>query len=211
MKEPGLKRIAMIVAVCVLAGALAGIAGSAAAPSKSKAQAQAAKKGKKAAKRQMRALRRGFRGGFGHGGPGGPMGGPVHAEAVVPKPDGSGFDTVTTDSGTLNGVDGTTVDIKEGTDKATYKDSVKIDVGSDATVFRNHKKATLDDLKAGDHVRVIQGPKGNAVFAEDDAFIAQEQKEHQSWDHHGMGPGGPPPPGGPGGYPGDPGTPPQNG
>ena len=193
----------MIVAVCALAGALAGIAGSAAAPSKSKSQAQAAKKGKKAAaKKQARALRRGFRGGFGPG-PGGPFG-PVHAEAVVPKPDGSGFDTITTDAGTLNGVDGTTVDIKEGTDKATYKDPVKIDVGSDAMVVRNHQKATLSDLKAGDHVRVIQGPKGNAVFAEDDAFIAQEQKEHQGWRHHGFGPGGPPPPGGPGGYPGDP-------
>jgi hypothetical protein len=204
VKEPGFKRFAAIVVICALVGALAGIAGSAAAPSK-KSQAQAAKKSKKAAaKKQARALRRGFRGGFGPG-PGGPMGGPVHAEAIVPKPDGSGFDKITTDAGTLNGVDGTTVDIKEGTDKKTYEESVKIDVGSDAMVVRNHEKAKLSDLKAGDHVRVIQGPKGNAVFAEDDAFIAQEQKEHRGFRHHGHGFGPPgPPPGGPGGYPGDP-------
>lgn len=197
--------MAIVVAVCALVGALAGIAGSAAAPSKSKAQAQAAKK---QAMRQARKFRQAFRmhGGFGfrHGpGPGMLMGGPVHAEAVVPKPDGSGFITVTTDSGTLNGVDGTTVDVKDGTDKATYEDSVKIDVGSDAVVIRDGKKATLADLQAGDHVRVIQGPKRNAVFAADAAFIAQQQKEHQGWDHHGFGPGGPPP-GAPGGYPGDP-------
>ena len=198
----------MVIAVCALAGAIAGIAGSAAAPTTSKKNATV----KKAAKKQMRAMRHAFRGGFRPGfgpGPGGPMGGPVHAVAVLPKPDGSGFDTVTTDSGTLNGVDGTTVDVKEGTDKVTYDPSVKIDVGSDAKVIRDHKAATLSDLKAGDHVRVIQAPRGNLVFAEDDAFIAQEQKDHQGWDHHGFGPGGPPPgaPGAPGGYPGDP----QNG
>jgi hypothetical protein len=196
--------MAIVVAVCAFAGALAGIAGSAAAPSKK--SATAAKTTKKAARKQARALKRSFRGGFGPGpGFGHFMGGPVHAEAVVPKPDGSGFDTVTTDSGTLNGVDGTTVDLKEGTDKATYKDSVKIDVGSDATVIRDGKKATLADLKAGDHVRVIQGPKGNAVFAADDAFIAQQQKDHDGWRHDGFGHGAPPPPGAPGApgsYPG---------
>lgn len=196
MKGSGLRRMVLVVAVCALVGAVAGIAGSAAAPSKSKSA-------KAAAKARMQA--RGFRGAFRHGpggfGPG-PMGGPaVHAQAIVPKADGSGFDTVTMDAGTLNSVDGTTVHLKEATTKATYKDDAAIDVGSNATVIRNHAKAALSDLKAGDHVRVIQGPNGNTVLAEDDAFLAQEQKEHQGFDHHGMGPGGPPP-GVPGMYPG---------
>ena len=196
MKGPQLKRTTIVIAVCALVGALAGIAGSAAAPTKkSAAQAQ-----KKAAKK---ALKRAFRRGPGPGGPGFMfMGGPVHAEAVVPNEDGTGFDTITTDAGTLNSVDGTTVHLKEGTDKKVYKDDVAIDVGSDAKVIRNHQDAKLSDLKEGDHVRVITGaPKGNIVIAEDDAFLAQEKKRfgERGFHHH----GGPPPPGGPGGYPGD--------
>jgi hypothetical protein len=199
MKRPQLKRMTIVITVCALVGALAGIAGSAAAPSKSKsAQAQ-----KKAAKKQMRALKRAFRGGPGPG----PrfMGGPVHGTAVVPNKDGTDFNTITTDAGTLNSVDGTTVHVKEGTDKKVYKDDVAIDVGSDAKVIRNHADAKLSDLKEGDHVRVITGaPKGNIVIAEDDAFIAQEKKKFQEhgFRHHGFGPGGPPPGAPPAGAPG---------
>jgi hypothetical protein len=191
----------IVIAVCALIGALAGIAGSAAAPSKKSATEAQKKAQKKAAKR---ALKRAFRRGPGPGGPGFFMRGPVHATAVVPNEDGTGFDTITTDAGTLNSVDGTTVHLKEGTDKKVYKDDVAIDVGSDAKVIRNHKDAKLSDLKEGDHVRVITGaPKGNIVIAEDDAFLAQEKKRfgERGFHHH----GGPPPggPGGPGGYPGD--------
>ena len=203
--------MAVVISVCALAGAIAGIAGSAAAPSKSKSQAQAAAKAKKQALAKRQAFRQGFRGrmhrgfAFGIGGPGGPMGGPVHSEVVVPKPDDSGFFTITMDSGTLNGVDGTTVDLKEGTDKATYNDSVKIDVGGDAKVFRNGKEAKLSDLQPKDHVHVIQGgPKGNVVMAADDAFIAQQKQEHHWGPKMGPPPGDPDgPPGAPGGYPGD--------
>lgn len=227
MKGPQLKRMTIVIAVCAVVGAVAGIAGSAAAPSssssKSKAQAQ-----KKAAQKKTRALKRAFRGG--PGGPGFGFGfgfGPVHAEAVVPNRDGTGFVTITTDAGTLNSVDGTTVHIKEGTDKKVYKDDVGVDVGSDAKVIRNHAPAKLSDLKAGDHVRVITGaPKGNIVIAVDDAWIAQQKKdfkrfrERGGFRHHGFGPGGPPPmgqaPGGPppmgqapGAYPGGP--PPSDG
>jgi hypothetical protein len=193
-----------IIAICALVGALAGIAGSAAAPSKSKsAHAQ-----KKAAKK---ALKRAFRNGAGPGpgfgpGPGGAFGGPVHAEAVVPKDDGSGFVTITTDAGDLKSVDGSTLHVKEGTDKATYKDDAAITVGSDVTVIRNHAKATLSDLKAGDHVRIITGaPKGDVVVAEDDAFRAQEKKRFEQFGGRHHGPHGPPPAGAgpPGGaYPG---------
>jgi hypothetical protein len=180
----------IVIAACAVVGAIAGIAGSAAAPSKSK-PTQAQKK--------AQALKRAFRHGPGFGP--GFFGGPVHATAVVPNQDGTGFDTITTDAGTLNSVDGTTVHIKEGTDKDVYKDDVAIDVGSDAKVIRNHADAKLSDLKEGDHVRVITGtPKGNIVIAEDDAWIAQEKKRwsERGFGHHRFGPGGPPP-----GAPGD--------
>lgn len=192
----------IVIAVTALVGALAGIAGSAAAPSKSSKQAQAQKK---AAQKKARALRGAFR----HGpGPGiGFGGGPVHAQAVVPNEDGTGFVTVTTDAGTLNSVDGTTVHVKEGTDKKVYKDDVAIDVGNDATVIRNHEKAKLSDLKEGDQVRVITGaPGGNVVIAEDDASAAQEKKKSREhgFGHRGFGPGGPAPGAqAPGSYPGD--------
>jgi type II secretory pathway pseudopilin PulG len=219
MKGSQLKRMTIVIAVCAAVGAIAGIAGSAAAPSSSSSKAKATTKAQKqAAKRQARALKRGFRGFAGPGGPGGHGigGGPVHATAVVPNQDGTGFDTITTDAGTLNSVDGTTVHVKEAIDKATYKDDVAVDVGDNAKVIRNGQDAKLSDLKAGDHVRVITGgAKGNIVIAEDDAWIAQMKKrfsERGAFRHHGFGPGGPPPGApGPGGYPGDNGGSNQNG
>jgi hypothetical protein len=208
MKESGLRRIGAVVVICALVGALAGIAGSAAAPSKSTAtQPKKAKAQKKAAKKALR--RGGLRGPGFFGGPRGLDGGPVHSEAVVPNADGTGFDTITADGGTLTSVDGSTVHIKEGTDKATYKADVAIDVGSSPTVIRNGKKATLGDLKDGDHVQVIQGtPKGTLVMAADDAWIAQREKDHMGFGR-GHGHGGPPPPGGHAGPPppGDPAAP----
>jgi type II secretory pathway pseudopilin PulG len=212
----------IVIAVCAAVGAIAGIAGSAAAPSKSsdaqkKAQAQKLAQARKQALEKRALAMKAHR--FGRGlrlagpafGPGFGFG-PVHAEAVVPNKDGTGFVTITTDAGTLNSVDGTTVHIKEGTDKKVYKDDVAVDVGSDAKVIRNGADAKLSDLKAGDHVRVITGtPKGNIVIAEDDAWLAQQKKKFQQFRkrfrehgfrHFGFGPGGPPP-GAPGAYPGD--------
>lgn len=209
MKAHGLRKTALVIAICALVGALAGIAGSAAAPSK-KSSAQAAKT--KQARMMRHAFGRGMRMHMGFGGPMG--GGPVHASVVVPKRDGSGFFTVTEDSGTLNSVDGTTVHLKEGTDKATYKDDAAIDVGSDAKVIRDGKDAKLSDLKQGDHVHVVTGtPKGNLVIAADDAFLKQRQQRFE--DHHGWGmgggPGGPPPGAPMGPPPGDQGGSNQNG
>jgi hypothetical protein len=190
--------MSVVIAVCAFAGALAGIAGSAAAPSKStQAQKAKAKALKKQAKAQFRTGRRGPGGPGFFGGHGGPGGGPVHSEAVVPNADGTGFDTITEDGGKLTTVDGNTLNITEGTDKAKYKD-VSIDVGSSPTVFRNGATATLGDLKPDDQVRVIRGtPKGTVVVAEDAAFMAQEKKDHEGFGH---GHGGPPPgaPGAPG-------------
>jgi hypothetical protein len=192
--------MSIVIAVCALVGAIAGIAGSAAAPSKSKSKSNSAQAQKKADSNKARALRHGFRGGppFGPG-----FGfGPIHAEAVVPNADGTGFDTIVTDAGTVNSVAGTTVHIKEGTDKKVYKNDVAVDVGNDAKVIRNREDAKLSDLKAGDHVRVITGtPRGNLVMAADDAFIAQMKKRfgERGFGHRGFAPGGPPPgaPGGP--------------
>jgi hypothetical protein len=217
MGVPTLKRMSIVIAVCAAVGALAGIAGSAAAPSKSSKGSKSAQAQKKALVQKARALKRAFRAGI--GGPGF-LGGPVHAEAVVPNQDGTGFVTVTTDTGTLNEVDGTTVHLKQATDKATYKNDAAIDVGSDAKVIRNGADAKLSDLKAGDHVRVIKGgPRGNVVIAEDDAFIQQEQKRWSDRGFRHRGFGGPPPaaPGEPGppptapGAPGAPDSPNENG
>lgn len=216
MKQSGLRRIAVVVAICASVGALAGIAGSAAAPSKSSSKATEAQKAKAALQARARALKRAL----GHralgarlagAGPGFFFAGPVHSEAVVPNQDGTGFVTITTDAGMLNSVDGNTVHIKEGTDKKTYKDDVAIDVGANPTVVRNHAKASLSDLKAGDHIRVIQTPKGTFIMAEDDAFIAKEKKElrafREKFRRHRFGlpfaPGFGHGPGVPGDYPGD--------
>src|SRR5439155_6294030 len=179
------------------AGALAGIAGSAAAPSKSsKAKARSGHSG-------LRFRGRHFGPPLGVG-PGLEFRGPpVHGEMVVPNANGDGFDTITMDSGKLKAIDGTKLTVTEGTDKATYGEPA-IDVGSDATIFRNHQKASLGDLKEGDFVHIVQGPKGTLVWAESADFRAQEQKDR---DHHfghrwGGPPPGPPPGGVPrGGYP----------
>jgi hypothetical protein len=197
MKQSRLRRIGAVVVICAVVGALAGIAGSAAAPSKSNAT-----QAKKKAKAQRQARRQGTAQFFG-GGHMGPGGGALHSESVVPNAAGTGFDTITSDAGTLTSVAGNTVHIKEATDKATDKDDVAIDVGSNPTVIRNHAKATLADLKPDDHVRVIQGgPQGTIVVAEDAATLAQEQKDHEGRGHDR---GAPPPgtPAAPGAYPGD--------
>jgi hypothetical protein len=227
MNRPQLKRMTIVIAACASVGAIAGIAGSAAAPSSSSSKSKSSQTQSRTQSSQAqtrtqrlrgRALKHAFRIGPG------PLGfefGPVHAEAVIPKADGSGFITVTTDAGTLNSVDGTTVHVKEGTDKATYKADVAIDVGSNAKVIRNHRSAKLSDLKAGDHVRVITGaPRGNVVIAEDDAFLAQQKKRFQQFKkqfrargshHRGFGFGFGPPPGGPRAHPRAPGAYPGGG
>ncbi|MFL5896664.1 MAG: hypothetical protein ACJ76Z_16315 [Thermoleophilaceae bacterium] len=199
MNRPRIRGIGIIVAICALAGALAGIAGSAAAPSKSKSKSASAHP-------RAHVLRARHGGGFrmarGVGGP------PVHADAVVPNANGDGFDTVTMDNGRLKAIDNSKLTVTEGTDKKTYGEPT-IDVGGNPTVVRNHEKAALSDLKEGDFVHIIQGPKGTFVMAEDAAFRAQEDKERGHFRGGRFGPGrfgpggdGPPPGGPPPGYPG---------
>jgi hypothetical protein len=191
MRRIKLPQLGVVIAVCALVGALAGIAGSAAAPSKSskspKASSSAATK---------RAFPRHAPGGRGMLGPGGPA---VHAEAVVPNKAGTGFTTVTTDGGTVKSVSGNDITIDESVGSLHYKD-VTVTVPSDATVIRNHAKASVSDIQNGDEIRVIASSEKTIVVAESEAFQKQERqrfrkmfRDHGPWDHH--GPGGPGQPG----------------
>jgi hypothetical protein len=184
MRKPGLIRVTGVIAACAVVGAVAGIAGSAAAPSSS------SKANAKAKSHVRHGFRRGpmGRAGMGLGGP------PVHADLVVPNQNGDGFDKVTMDSGKLKAIDGSSLTVTEGTDKANYREPT-IDVGASPKVVRNHQAAALGDLKVGDFVHIVQGPQGTFVMAEDAAFRANEPKDRGPW-HHGHGPPDGPPPAG---------------
>src|SRR5947209_10142111 len=177
MTRSGWMRTGLVAAGCAAVGAVAGIAGGAAAPSGKSPQPRAF----------------GFRmaGGAGPGAMlrGGP---PVHAELVVPKRSGGGFETVTEDNGKLKSRDGDTLTITDGTDSQTYKD-VTVTVPSGATIMRNGNKASLDDLKTDDFVHVSQSGEGTFVFAHDASFKPRFI-EHGRHIGPGRPPGGPPPP-----------------
>src|SRR5439155_3798957 len=87
---------------------------------------------------------------------------PIHAEYVVPARDNT-FKTITFDRGTITGIDGSTVHLREGTKTATYK-TVDIALGSDAVVWVNGHKGSVGDLKADQRARIVQRPKGPFVF-----------------------------------------------
>lgn len=88
----------------------------------------------------------------------------VHGEAVVPQRGGT-FANVVYDRGTVKSVSGQDLTLTEGTRTATYK-TVTISIPADARVRRAHTRhATLASLQAGDHVRVLQGPKHTLVRA----------------------------------------------
>jgi len=130
-------------------------------------------------------------GGF-HGGPGGPG---VHSETVVPNKAGDGFITVTSDAGTVKSISGNDITIDESVGSLHYKD-VTVTIPDDATIIRNHAKASLSDIKADDDIRVIASSEKTIVIAESQAFQQQERKQFGGrgpWDHH--GPGGPGAPG----------------
>jgi hypothetical protein len=178
MRRIKLPQLAIVIVVCALVGALAGIAGSAAAPSKNS---------KKSSATATRAFPR-HAGGFGffHG-PGGPG---VHSESVVPNKAGNGFITVTSDAGTVKSISGSDITIDESVGNLHYKDAT-VSIPSDATIIRNHAKATLSDIKEGDDIRVIASSEQTIVIAESQAFQQQERKQfrdHGPWDH---GPGRP--------------------
>jgi hypothetical protein len=187
MRRIKLPQLGIVIVVCALVGALAGIAGSAAAPSKS-------------SKKSGRAFRfapppggprhEGFRGPGGPG-PGGPA---VHAEAVVPNKAGNGFITVTSDAGTIKSISGNDITIDESVGNLHYKDAT-VTIPSDATVVRNHAKASVSELKEGDFIRVVSSSDGTFVMAEDAAFRKQERRRFGGPGGYGRPAGPPPPPG----------------
>lgn len=164
-------RTGLVGAGCAAVGAVAGIAGGAAAPSTSNHPRPP----------MWRMHARGL------------MGPPVHVEAVVPKRSGSGFETVTEDNGKLKSRSGNDITITEGTRTQVYKDTT-ITVPSDAKIFRNRAKATLDDLKDGDFVHVARSPEGTVVFAVSPDFRPRFQGGPPGFRHRR---GGAPPPWGP--------------
>jgi hypothetical protein len=86
----------------------------------------------------------------------------VHAEAVVPF--NGQFVTVTLDRGFVQKVEGKDLTIREGTKTLTYK-TVTLTNPDGAKVRNDGKQANLSDLQAGEHVVVVQGPKGTKVRA----------------------------------------------
>jgi hypothetical protein len=185
MRRIKLPQLGVVIVVCALVGALAGIAGSAAAPSKN--SKKSAGKTSKSAQRHE-----GFRGGPGpHGGPA------VHAEAVVPNKAGDGFITVTSDAGTVKSVSGNDITIDESVGTLHYKD-VTVTIPDGATVYRNHAKASLSDIKANDDIRVFASSEQTVVIAEDAAFEKQDRQRFRDHGPFGHGKGGPGP-GAPGG------------
>lgn len=118
------------------------------------------------------------------GPPGGPMGGPpIHSVSVVPNKQGSGFDTLTMDGGTVQSVSGQQLTITEGTKTLTYK-TVTLTIPANATVTLDGKSAQLSQLQSGDHVIVCENSDGTSmVNAADSSFTPP---------HGPGGPGGPP-------------------
>ena len=91
------------------------------------------------------------------------LGRAVHADAVIPVKGGQ-FVQVTLDRGSVQSVSGQQLTIAEGTAKHTYK-TVTLTIPSGAIVRDNKQPAQLSDLKAGQRVLVVQGPKHTRVIA----------------------------------------------
>jgi hypothetical protein len=90
------------------------------------------------------------------------LAGSVHGSLVVHAK--SGWVTVTFDRGVVGSVSGNQLTITERTKKAVYK-TVTLTIPSSAKVRVNHQKATLSQLKSGQHVLVVNGPNRTLVSA----------------------------------------------
>jgi hypothetical protein len=88
--------------------------------------------------------------------------GAVHADLVVPTKDGK-FVNVTVDRGFVEKVEGNSLTLREGTNKATYK-TITLDLPSNAVVRIKRKPGKLTDIKAGQHATVVKGPKRTLVI-----------------------------------------------
>src|SRR5947209_5355795 len=153
-------RAGLAVAACGAIGAGIGIAGAAAAPgakSKSKSTSRSATQGATSGQPAPPAPPRPP---YGGGSP------PVHEQAVVLDRAGKSFITVTTDDGTVDSVAGDQLTVTESAGKVTYQ-KLTLTIPSGATVIREGKKATLSQVKSGDHVLVRQSSDGTFVLAGD--------------------------------------------
>lgn len=87
----------------------------------------------------------------------------VSITAVVPAGEGK-FATVTVQRGVLTSMSGSTVTLREGTRKATYK-TVTLTLPADTKVRLARKPSSLSALSAGDRIAVVQGPHRSVVAA----------------------------------------------
>ena len=86
----------------------------------------------------------------------------VQGDAIVHTK--KGFVTVTFERGFVQSVSGQQLTMTEATKKATYK-TVTLNIPANARVRDNGRKASLSDLKQGQHVLVVQGPNRTVVIA----------------------------------------------
>lgn len=121
-------------------------------------------------------------------GPGGPGGGAVHSESVVLDKAGTGFITVTTDSGKVKAVSASEgkLTIEESANGIVYK-TVTLEIASGAKVTLDGNSSSLEALKEGDRVVVCSSSEGTTVLAADSSF-----RPEGGFGHQGPPPGGPP-------------------
>jgi hypothetical protein len=91
-----------------------------------------------------------------------PFAGAVQGSLVVHTK--SGFATVTFERGVVNSVSANQLTMTERTKRASYK-TVTLTIPSNAIVRVNRQKATLSQLKSGQHVTVVNAPKRTFVIA----------------------------------------------
>jgi hypothetical protein len=99
---------------------------------------------------------------FFHGGGGVRLGRAVHGQLVVST--AQGFKTVTFDRGFVQSVSGSSLTMREGTARATYK-TVTLTIPAGARVRNNGRAATLATLTPGERVAVVKGPGRTRVIA----------------------------------------------
>ena len=156
MRIGTIAKLAAVALSCAAIGAAAAVVGSASSPGTTAAAAATAKHNHPAAKRFLRRHPGVVRGLLS-------ARRAVHAEAVVPKADGT-FATWTYDRGKVESVSGSDLKITEGTAKATYK-TVTLTIPATARIRVNGRKAALTDVQAGQRVQVVQTPKLTLVTA----------------------------------------------
>jgi len=130
-------------------------------------------------------------------GPGGQGGPAIHSVSVVVNKAGTGFDTVTQDSGTVQSVSGQDLSVAEGSKTLTYK-TVTLTIPTGASIQRDGKSAELSELQAGDHVSVSEDSEGTSVVTATDSSFKPTRGSGAGGP--GMG-GGAPPSGSSGGPP----------